>query len=109
MKSFIALKLALLVVFFASCTTNQNNEKIDNQNYIKPDLKNLIGHDFLIDDQHSYIGFRIEYFGNSKVRGRFDEFNGTVFYDSSSKQISSTLIIRDCQHKYRRTQLRQRS
>ena len=46
--------------------------------------------DYLIDDQHSYIGFKIKYFGFSPVRGRFNEFNGHVLYDE--KDISKTSV-----------------
>lgn len=47
------------------------------------DPKSFVGKDYLIDDQHSYIGFKIKYFGNSPVRGRFDAFDGTMFYDKN--------------------------
>lgn len=54
----------------------------------------LVGNDFLIDDQHSYIGFKIKYFGFSPVRGRFDRFDGTVFYDPETPgSLSVSLII----------------
>ncbi|MEP0987471.1 YceI family protein [Ekhidna sp.] len=58
------------------------------------DFEELIGKDYLIDDQHSYLGFKIKYFGYSPVRGRFNEFDGTVFYDTSNiTSLSTTLFI----------------
>ena len=47
-------------------------------------LKSFIGQDYFIDDQHSYIGFKIKYFGFSPVRGRFNDFVGTLFYNPSN-------------------------
>ncbi|MEQ9404112.1 MAG: YceI family protein [Cyclobacteriaceae bacterium] len=56
--------------------------------------KELAGKDYLIDDQHSYVGFKIKYFGFSPVRGRFDNFDGTVFYDESNAlNLSATIFI----------------
>ncbi len=58
------------------------------------DPKAFIGKDYLIDDQHSYIGFKIKYFGNSPVRGRFDEFDGTMFYDKNDiESLSVSMFI----------------
>ena len=50
--------------------------------------------DYLIDDQHSYIGFKIKYFGFSPVRGRFNSFRGHILYDSSDiEKTSATLFV----------------
>ena len=35
-------------------------------------------HTYTIDPSHSQIGFKVRHLGFSKVRGRFDEFSGTV-------------------------------
>lgn len=35
---------------------------------------------FPVDRGHSYVGFTIEYMGYAKVRGRFENFNGSVRY-----------------------------
>lgn len=53
----------------------------------------LIGKDYLIDDIHSYIGFKIKYFGYSPVRGRFDSFDGTIFYDPENLESLSVSTI----------------
>src|SRR5688572_5319964 len=97
------IKLAYFLTFclllsLVGCERNSNGEKqenkFDEKNSISIDnISSLIGKDFLIDDQHSYIGFRIKYFGTSNVRGRFDKFNGTAFYDSTSGFISVSLNI----------------
>lgn len=55
---------------------------------------NYVGKDWVIDSQHSYIGFRIKYFGFSPVRGRFDAFDGTVFYDGfNPESIDVTVFL----------------
>ena len=59
------------------------------------DYKSLVGKDFLIDDLHSYIGFKIKYFGYSPVRGRFDSFDGTIFYDHDNPESFSVTTIID--------------
>jgi polyisoprenoid-binding protein YceI len=61
----------------------------------KAELIRLVGKDYLIDDQHSYLGFKIKYFGFSPVRGRFNEFDGTVFYDSGNLQSLSVSMFID--------------
>ncbi|MFY0689299.1 MAG: YceI family protein [Cyclobacteriaceae bacterium] len=58
------------------------------------DLRKFIGNDFFLDDQHSYLGFKIKYFGFSPVRGRFDEFDGRLFYDpSNASSLSASVSI----------------
>jgi polyisoprenoid-binding protein YceI len=96
MKSLILLTL---LVILSSC----NNEKSESKNSFSDVLienepvnfKQFIGGDFLIDKQHSYIGFKIKYFGFSPVRGRFNEFDGTLFYNDSSITSLSTSIFID--------------
>jgi len=55
----------------------------------------LIGRDYLIDAQHSYLGFKIKYFGFSPVRGRFNEFDGTLFYEGDSPASLSVSVFID--------------
>ncbi len=73
------------MVGFTSCKnqehTTQTSEETKLTDKSHFDYESFIGNDFHIDDQHSYIGFKIKYFGFSPVRGRFNEFNGTLFYD----------------------------
>ncbi|MEM8569130.1 MAG: YceI family protein, partial [Bacteroidota bacterium] len=45
---------------------------------------------FPIEASHSYVGFSVKYMGYAQVRGRFESFQGTVFYDESD--ISKTSI-----------------
>lgn len=96
MKSLILLTLLTIL---SSC----NNEKGESKNSFSDVLlenepvnfKQLIGGDFLIDNQHSYLGFKIKYFGFSPVRGRFNEFDGTLFYNDSSITSLSTSVFID--------------
>lgn len=82
-------KLSILFLFLSCVLGCQNDTKAPHSNAVvtpsevKITTNNtlFIGSDFLLDDQHSYIGFKIKYFGFSPVRGRFDRFNGIVFYD----------------------------
>lgn len=83
-------------LFFLACSSEKKdaaNVERAIQEISRPNFTGMIGRDFLIDDQHSYIGFRIKYFGSSNVRGRFDRFKGTAFYDTVSRFISSTIVI----------------
>ena len=34
-----------------------------------------------IEASHSYVGFSVKYMGYAQVRGRFETFQGTVYYD----------------------------
>lgn len=78
------LILILLVFTFFGCKNETASEdskpEIVTDNIDNFDSSQFIGKDYIIDDQHSYIGFKIKYFGFSPVRGRFDTFDGTVFY-----------------------------
>jgi polyisoprenoid-binding protein YceI len=88
--------LFVITLFILACSSEKKEtpSKEDSaQKISRPDFKSMIGKDFLIDDQHSYIGFRIKYFGSSNVRGRFDKFKGTAFYNPETGFISATLII----------------
>lgn len=92
------MKHALWIfILILACGKNESGKEarsIDPAS-LKYDRSSLLDKDFLVDDQHSYIGFKIKYFGFSPVRGRFDEFNGTVFYDSSDiRSLAVDLIIR---------------
>ncbi|MEM7087234.1 MAG: YceI family protein [Bacteroidota bacterium] len=79
------LILLLFVVAFFSCKNDITSEDAKNEVIATSvdtfDTSQFIGKDYIIDDQHSYIGFKIKYFGFSPVRGRFDTFDGNVFYD----------------------------
>ena len=93
-KSFFLL----LFVVLLSCTNNQQSQKDDKNQVVSnsavTNFEKLIGKDYLIDDQHSYLGFKIKYFGFSPVRGRFNEFDGTAFYDPDNlNSLSVTLFI----------------
>lgn len=88
--------ISCVIIFFFACSSEKKNTSSTEgfvQEISRPDFKVMIGKDFLVDDQHSYIGFRIKYFGSSNVRGRFDKFNGTAFYNPETGFISATLII----------------
>jgi polyisoprenoid-binding protein YceI len=63
-----------------------------NNNY---DAQKYIDKDYLMDDQHSYVGFKIKYFGHSPVRGRFNNFDGTLFYDPESPESLSASVFID--------------
>ena len=96
MRTKLFAASALLI--FLSCTNNQQTDQ-DKKNQIQSNsaslnMKEFIGKDYLIDDQHSYLGFKIKYFGFSPVRGRFNEFDGTAFYDPDNPAaLSVTLYI----------------
>ncbi|NNC83173.1 MAG: YceI family protein, partial [Flavobacteriales bacterium] len=55
----------------------------------------LVGHHYFMDEQHSYLGFKIKYFGYSPVRGRFDVFDGTLFYDPEYPAATSATVFID--------------
>ncbi len=82
------LLLGLLLIVMISCADNKSEQK----NHVvnsevqssRSNLQSFVGNDYLLDAQHSYIGFKIKYFGYSPVRGRFDEVDGTVFYDEEN-------------------------
>jgi hypothetical protein len=46
-----------------------------------------------VDDQHSYIGFRIKYFGSSNVRGRFDKFLKALFSMTRKQGLFQPLLL----------------
>ncbi|GAB5554952.1 MAG: hypothetical protein Sapg2KO_45430 [Saprospiraceae bacterium] len=87
----------LLILFLFSCDRKKNDQEQIGRTEVTQqanlDHKSFIGKDFLIDDQHSYIGFKIKYFGFSPVRGRFNNFNGTMFLNKSDTSIFFTNIF----------------
>ena len=95
MKSLFLIFFALVV--FVSCDTKKGTYKkinTDIEPLILSNPDSLIGRDYRIDAVHSYIGFKIKYFGFSPVRGRFDDFEGYVFYDEGNvSSLSVTLQI----------------
>jgi polyisoprenoid-binding protein YceI len=52
----------------------------------KPDFNQF----FPIERSHSYVEFSIKYMGAAKVRGRFADFSGIIFYDE--KSLASTSV-----------------
>jgi polyisoprenoid-binding protein YceI len=92
--------LFLFTMMFFGCRSDTTKSETVEENTsvkeIKPtDYLYLIGKDFLLDDQHSYIGFKIKYFGFSPVRGRFDRFDGTIFYDPENIPATSMEVFID--------------
>ncbi len=48
-----------------------------------------------IDSGHSFIGFQVKYMGYAMVRGRFENFSGSVFYDPDDvTRTSATVVIK---------------
>jgi len=95
LKSLIYISLVANILF--GCKPDTKEVKVTQEpnsgNFIR-NKSIFIGKDYLIDDQHSYIGFKIKYFGFSPVRGRFNTFDGTLFFDENNLQsISTTLFI----------------
>jgi len=83
MKILLLLLLALALFSCKNETVSEDgNNEVADAGMDRFNPAQFIGKDYIIDDQHSYIGFKIKYFGFSPVRGRFDTFNGSVFYDS---------------------------
>lgn len=37
-----------------------------------------------IEESHSYVGFSVKYMGYAKVKGRFENFNGSIRYDENN-------------------------
>ncbi len=88
----------LLFVLLLSCQSEEqataSSVETPAANSSAIDLADYVGGDYLIDDQHSYLGFKIKYFGFSPVRGRFDEFDGTLFYDPDHlDQLSVSIFV----------------
>lgn len=96
MKTSNLIFSAFVFLLFSGCQKKTSADESVNQPLNKQtELAALIGKDYLIDDQHSYLGFKIKYFGFSPVRGRFNEFDGTVFYDSANLSALSTSMYID--------------
>lgn len=87
----------ILIFILISCTKKEEAQAIDSSvdsQKVNVLSKEFIGKDYLIDDQHSYIGFKIKYFGFSPVRGRFNSFDGSIFYDPNTiENLRIQLII----------------
>ena len=95
LKAFKLLLIITLIIFYGCQTESQEKTAGEELSVDVSQLTNLIGQDFMIDDQHSYVGFKIKYFGFSPVRGRFDRFDGTVFYDPDNLGALSVSLIID--------------
>lgn len=48
-----------------------------------------------IEASHSYVGFSVEYMGYAKVRGRFENFQGTLIYDPGNIKNTSVSFSAD--------------
>jgi len=88
----------LIVLFLFSCQgqkeekTESPDEIVDSQEQSPAEF--FFGRDYYVDASHSYIGFKIKYFGFSPVRGRFDDFDATVFYNENNiNDLSVTVSI----------------
>ena len=97
MATITKIIFCILLLCAVGCNNTKNEEDTEVQVAIHQDTidwQNFVGNDYMIDDQHSYIGFKIKYFGFSPVRGRFNSFNGTMFYDPASlEQLSLSIFI----------------
>ena len=95
MKSFLLIFFALMVL--VSCDSKKGSYKkvtADIEPLVLSNPDSLIGREYRIDAVHSYLGFKIKYFGFSPVRGRFEDFQGYVFYDDENlSSLSVTLQI----------------
>ncbi len=50
---------------------------------------------YAIDAGHSYVGFQVKYMGFAKVRGRFESFSGSLYYDPADiTRTSATIVIK---------------
>lgn len=89
--------LILLTFLVINCKNDQTHDPAIQEDTGEStfNLRSQIGKDFLMDDQHSYIGFKIKYFGISPVRGRFEKFDGTIFYDPENPDQTSLTVIID--------------
>ncbi len=95
MQNFV---LVFMLTVLVSCNHKDQHRPQVNENVeeeIQFDRSSFIGQDYIIDDQHSYLGFRIKYFGFSPVRGRFNDFSGTLFYSPSSIAYLSVTVAID--------------
>ena len=54
-----------------------------------------IEHVYPIERTHSYLQFVATYMGYAKVRGSFDEFNGSIYYDPSEPEKTSVSFNAD--------------
>ncbi len=98
LKKTLWINLATLLI--VSCTTPSEQNSSTSRALAETedkevDYRSIIGKDFFIDDQHSYLGFKIKYFGFSPVRGRFDSFDGTLMYDPENISSLSVSIFVD--------------
>ncbi|NNK79871.1 MAG: hypothetical protein HKO93_00110, partial [Flavobacteriales bacterium] len=73
----------------------EDNPSPISQNKTELDFREFIGMDYFMDEQHSYLGFKIKYFGFSPVRGRFENFNGTLFYNPEHIEATSVSVFVD--------------
>jgi polyisoprenoid-binding protein YceI len=95
MKKLIFLLIVSAIIGCKNETSSEDSKiDVETASVDSFDDSQFIGKDYIIDDQHSYIGFKIKYFGFSPVRGRFDTFSGTVFYDPDHlKHLDISVVI----------------
>ncbi len=75
---FVGLFLGVLVLPASASDNNFSMSKI-----------------YPIDSGHSYIGFQVKYMGYAKVRGRFEKFSGSIYYDPDDiTKTSATVVIK---------------
>ena len=91
-------QLILFALLITSCNSPGERSSSPDEAVLtvsgETDLRSFIGKDFFVDDQHSYLGFKIKYFGFSPVRGRFDSFDGTLLYDADNiGSLSVTIFV----------------
>lgn len=61
----------------------------------EPDSDFSIQNIYPIDRGHSYVGFQVKYMGYAKVRGRFADFSGAIYYDQADiTHTSATVVIK---------------
>ncbi len=92
MKNYLIFFVLIALISCSKEKPVQKETQLDQSRNCDP--KSLISNDFLMDDQHSYLGFKIKYFGYSPVRGRFNQFDGTLFYSETNPAcISATVFV----------------
>lgn len=98
-RSLVSFSVLLGLISCGSESSNQTSPDVQSSpshkvDQVGIDLADFIANDYLMDDIHSYVGFKINYFGNSPVRGRFDVFDGTLFYnDNHPGGMSASIFV----------------
>jgi len=53
----------------------------------------LFSGDYSIDDQHSFITFKIRHFNTGWVLGTFNDFSGEIYYDASNIEKAAVTVF----------------